>query len=62
VTAFVSLMTFDFIRAEENRVDCFPCIRVRSLATELEHGMHAAQCSGSSDCFNVKNKDQIDTN
>jgi len=38
VTAFVSLMTFDFIRAEENRVDCFPCIRVRSLATELEHG------------------------
>ena len=40
VTAFISLMTFDFIRTEENRVDCFPCIRVGSLATELEHGMH----------------------
>uniref|UniRef100_A0A0D6QVW6 SSD domain-containing protein n=1 Tax=Araucaria cunninghamii TaxID=56994 RepID=A0A0D6QVW6_ARACU len=38
VTAFVALMTFDFIRTEENRVDCFPCITVSSSATELEHG------------------------
>ncbi|GLJ40089.1 hypothetical protein SUGI_0820940 [Cryptomeria japonica] len=38
VTAFVALMTFDFIRKEENRVDCFPCITARSSGTGLEHG------------------------
>lgn len=32
VTAFVALITFDFLRAEDKRVDCFPCIKVPSHA------------------------------
>ncbi|XP_019173720.1 PREDICTED: Niemann-Pick C1 protein [Ipomoea nil] len=28
VTAFVALIAFDFLRAEDNRIDCFPCIKV----------------------------------
>ncbi|XP_019056675.1 PREDICTED: Niemann-Pick C1 protein-like [Tarenaya hassleriana] len=27
VTAFVALIVFDFLRAEDKRVDCFPCIK-----------------------------------
>eukprot|EP01018_Ginkgo_biloba_P029410 Gb_36406 [translate_table: standard] len=38
VTAFVALMTYDFIRTEENRVDCFPCMKVGSSTTGLDHG------------------------
>ncbi|XP_078448414.1 uncharacterized protein LOC144716987 isoform X2 [Wolffia australiana] len=34
ITAFVSLITFDFRRAEDNRVDCFPCIKV--TCTDME--------------------------
>uniref|UniRef100_A0A7N0U4X7 SSD domain-containing protein n=1 Tax=Kalanchoe fedtschenkoi TaxID=63787 RepID=A0A7N0U4X7_KALFE len=30
VTAFVALIVFDFQRAEDNRVDCFPCLKVSS--------------------------------
>uniref|UniRef100_A0A2P2MG79 Niemann-Pick C1 protein-like n=1 Tax=Rhizophora mucronata TaxID=61149 RepID=A0A2P2MG79_RHIMU len=30
VTAFVALIFFDFLRAEDNRVDCFPCLKVSS--------------------------------
>lgn len=30
ITAFVALIVFDFLRAEDNRVDCFPCIRTDS--------------------------------
>ncbi|KAF7810729.1 NPC intracellular cholesterol transporter 1-like [Senna tora] len=26
ITAFVALVTLDFMRAEDNRIDCFPCI------------------------------------
>ncbi|XP_042511025.1 NPC intracellular cholesterol transporter 1-like isoform X2 [Macadamia integrifolia] len=37
VTAFVALIVFDFLRAEDNRVDCFPCIKIPS-ATELDEG------------------------
>ncbi|GMN34764.1 hypothetical protein TIFTF001_004879 [Ficus carica] len=32
VTAFVALIAFDFLRAEDKRVDCFPCIKVSSYA------------------------------
>ncbi|XP_024020068.1 Niemann-Pick C1 protein isoform X2 [Morus notabilis] len=32
VTAFVALIAFDFLRAEDKRVDCFPCIKVPSYA------------------------------
>ncbi|XP_065864984.1 uncharacterized protein [Euphorbia lathyris] len=30
VTAFVALIVFDYQRAEDNRIDCFPCIKVPS--------------------------------
>uniref|UniRef100_A0A6M2F8J8 SSD domain-containing protein n=1 Tax=Populus davidiana TaxID=266767 RepID=A0A6M2F8J8_9ROSI len=30
VTAFVALISFDCRRAEDNRIDCFPCIKVPS--------------------------------
>lgn len=30
VTAFVALIAFDCRRAEDNRIDCFPCIKVPS--------------------------------
>ncbi|KAL8523692.1 hypothetical protein ACS0TY_013599 [Phlomoides rotata] len=38
VTAFVALIVFDFLRAEDNRVDCFPCIKVSGSNAELEKG------------------------
>ncbi|KAI4389641.1 hypothetical protein MLD38_001846 [Melastoma candidum] len=30
ITAFVALIVFDILRAEDKRVDCFPCIKVSS--------------------------------
>ncbi|KAJ8421237.1 hypothetical protein Cgig2_028187 [Carnegiea gigantea] len=30
VTAFVALIVFDFLRTEDHRVDCFPCMKVTS--------------------------------
>ncbi|EOX97437.1 hypothetical protein QUC31_015707 [Theobroma cacao] len=41
VTAFVSLIVFDCLRAEDNRVDCFPCIKVPSSAAEAGEGMNS---------------------
>ncbi|OMO54599.1 niemann-Pick C1 protein-like protein [Corchorus olitorius] len=38
VTAFVSLIVFDFMRAEDRRIDCFPCIKVSSTH-ESEKGI-----------------------
>uniref|UniRef100_A0A1D1YJ54 Niemann-Pick C1 protein n=1 Tax=Anthurium amnicola TaxID=1678845 RepID=A0A1D1YJ54_9ARAE len=38
VTAFVALIIFDFLRAEDNRVDCFPCIKVPSSNSESNKG------------------------
>lgn len=32
VTAFVALIVFDFLRAEDKRIDCFPCLKVSSCA------------------------------
>lgn len=28
VTAFVALIVYDFRRAQDSRIDCFPCIRL----------------------------------
>ncbi|XVF35828.1 hypothetical protein REPUB_Repub19eG0004400 [Reevesia pubescens] len=39
VTAFVSLIVFDFLRAEGRRIDCFPCIKVSSTYAESEKGI-----------------------
>lgn len=30
VTAFVALIIFDFLRIADNRIDCFPCIKISS--------------------------------
>ncbi|KAE8731431.1 Hedgehog receptor, putative isoform 2 [Hibiscus syriacus] len=38
ITAFVSLIVFDFLRAEGRRVDCFPCIKAASTYAESEKG------------------------
>ncbi|KAH6827867.1 Patched family protein [Perilla frutescens var. hirtella] len=38
VTAFVALIVFDFLRAEDNRIDCFPCIKTSGSNAELEKG------------------------
>lgn len=37
MTAFVALIVFDFQRTEDNRVDCFPCLKVHS-SQELNTG------------------------
>lgn len=39
VTAFVALIVFDFLRDEDNRVDCFPCIKVSGSSSEMEKGI-----------------------
>ncbi|OVA00612.1 Sterol-sensing domain [Macleaya cordata] len=41
VTAFVALIVFDFLRAEDNRVDCFPCIKVHSPSAESDKGIRS---------------------
>lgn len=38
VTAFVALIVLDFSRAEDNRIDCFPCIRVPYSSVETDEG------------------------
>lgn len=38
ITAFVALVTLDFLRAKDNRIDCFPCIKVNSSSTEESEG------------------------
>ncbi|KAL8058279.1 hypothetical protein ABFX02_03G008100 [Erythranthe guttata] len=40
VTAFVALIVFDFLRAEGNRVDCFPCVKVSGSNGDSEQGSH----------------------
>ncbi|KAB1203536.1 Niemann-Pick C1 protein [Morella rubra] len=39
VTAFVAFIVFDFLRAEDKRVDCFPCIQVSSSDADSEKGI-----------------------
>lgn len=38
ITAFVALVTFDFMRAEDNRIDCFPCMKVTSSSIQDNDG------------------------
>ncbi|XP_024162500.2 NPC intracellular cholesterol transporter 1 homolog 1b isoform X2 [Rosa chinensis] len=38
VTAFVALIYFDLLRAEDGRFDCFPCIKVSSSFVESTEG------------------------
>ncbi|XP_010242906.1 PREDICTED: Niemann-Pick C1 protein-like [Nelumbo nucifera] len=39
VTAFVALIVFDSLRAEDHRVDCFPCIKIPSSSSEPDGGI-----------------------
>ncbi|KAI3517965.1 hypothetical protein L1887_06233 [Cichorium endivia] len=38
VTAFVALIVFDFLRAEDQRIDCFPCIKVSDSHSDTDQG------------------------
>ncbi|XP_058098545.1 uncharacterized protein LOC131243314 isoform X2 [Magnolia sinica] len=38
VTAFVALIVFDFLRTEDQRIDCFPCIKISSTTAEPGNG------------------------
>ncbi|GFP98541.1 niemann-pick c1 protein [Phtheirospermum japonicum] len=38
VTAFVALIVFDFLRAEDRRVDCFPCVKMSGSNAESDQG------------------------
>ncbi|CAK7329084.1 unnamed protein product [Dovyalis caffra] len=40
VTAFVALIVFDCRRAEDNRIDCFPCIKVPSSPGASNEGIY----------------------
>ncbi|XP_002510680.3 NPC intracellular cholesterol transporter 1 isoform X1 [Ricinus communis] len=39
VTAFVALIVFDFLRAEDKRVDCFPCLKTSSSYADSDKGI-----------------------
>ncbi|KAG9151287.1 hypothetical protein Leryth_002836 [Lithospermum erythrorhizon] len=38
VTAFVALIAYDFLRAEDNRVDCFPCVKISGADADPDKG------------------------
>ncbi|XAR61542.1 hypothetical protein NMG60_11015995 [Bertholletia excelsa] len=39
ITAFVALIVFDFMRAEDTRVDCFPCVKLSGSHTNSNEGI-----------------------
>ncbi|XP_061344098.1 uncharacterized protein LOC133290061 [Gastrolobium bilobum] len=39
ITAFVALVTLDFARAKDNRIDCFPCIKLNPSSMEQSEGI-----------------------
>ncbi|KAF9608782.1 hypothetical protein IFM89_011551 [Coptis chinensis] len=38
VTAFVALIVFDFLRTEDHRIDCFPCIKTPVSSDQSDKG------------------------
>lgn len=38
ITAFVALIVFDFLRAEDKRVDCIPCLKLSSSYADSDKG------------------------
>ncbi|KAG5542769.1 hypothetical protein RHGRI_015771 [Rhododendron griersonianum] len=38
ITAFVALIVLDFMRAEDNRIDCFPCVKISGPFMEPNEG------------------------
>jgi hypothetical protein len=51
VTAFVALIVLDSLRAEDNRVDCFPCIKVPSLHADPDKGITEILICGETSLF-----------
>ncbi|PIA46753.1 hypothetical protein AQUCO_01500358v1 [Aquilegia coerulea] len=43
VTAFVALIVFDFLRAEDHRIDCFPCIKIPISSNQSDKGPRQGQ-------------------
>lgn len=41
ITAFVALVTLDFVRTKDNRIDCFPCIKLNPSSMEQTEGAQA---------------------
>ncbi|PNY04985.1 niemann-pick C1-like protein, partial [Trifolium pratense] len=39
ITAFVALVTLDSVRAKDNRIDCFPCIKLNRYSLEQTEGI-----------------------
>ncbi|KAG5120468.1 hypothetical protein JHK84_038808 [Glycine max] len=39
ITAFVALVTLDFMRAKDNRIDCFPCMKLNPPSAERNEGV-----------------------
>ncbi|KAJ4702289.1 Niemann-Pick C1 protein-like [Melia azedarach] len=39
ITAFVALIVFDFLRAENQRIDCIPCLKVSSSYADTDKGI-----------------------
>uniref|UniRef100_A0A6M2E7I6 SSD domain-containing protein n=1 Tax=Populus davidiana TaxID=266767 RepID=A0A6M2E7I6_9ROSI len=39
VTAFVALIVFDFLRAEDKRIDCIPCMKISSSYADTPKGI-----------------------
>ncbi|TKY57553.1 Niemann-Pick C1 protein [Spatholobus suberectus] len=39
ITSFVALVTLDFERAKDNRIDCFPCIKLNLSSAEQNEGI-----------------------
>ncbi|KAJ4715850.1 Niemann-Pick C1 protein-like [Melia azedarach] len=40
VTAFVAFIVFDSLRVEDNRIDCFPCIKIPTSSGESDEGIN----------------------
>ncbi|KAG5049719.1 hypothetical protein JHK85_010822 [Glycine max] len=38
ITAFVALVTLEFMRAKDNRINCFPCVKLNPPSTEHNEG------------------------
>lgn len=41
ITAFVALIVLDFMRAEDNRIDCFPCVKISGPFMEPNEGTNS---------------------
>lgn len=41
ITAFVALIVLDSMRAEDNRVDCFPCMKISGSFVDPNEGTNS---------------------